>query len=190
MRKGRNRAFFLDRDGVINRKAPEGDYTKSRKEFEFLAGVTGAIRKLNEKGFLVIVVSNQRGIAKGIMTEDDLKEIDTKMKKELRKEGARVDGIYYCPHDIKDHCGCRKPAPGMLLRAAKEKDIALTQSWMIGDSLSDIEAGKRAECNTIFIGSVSQSDSAKEMKPDFIAKSLAEAVDKFLDTRLISTAPS
>ncbi len=180
MRKRRNSALFLDRDGVINRKAKEGDYIKSGEEFQFLRGAKGAIRKLNKKGFLVIVVSNQRGVSKGIMTEADLKEIDTKMQEGLRKVGARIDGIYYCPHDIPDHCGCRKPAPGLLFRAAKEQDIDLDRSWIIGDSPSDIEAGKRAGCKTIFIRSSPQQDSDEGIQPDFIARSLAEAVDEFL----------
>jgi len=96
MKRRKCRAIFLDRDGVINKKAPEGDYVKNWDEFQFLPGVKEAIRKLNEKGFLVIVVSNQRGIAKGVMTEDDLKKIHARMKEELRKERAVIDGIYYC----------------------------------------------------------------------------------------------
>ena len=178
MKRGKCRAIFLDRDGVINKKAPEGDYVKNWDEFQFLPGVKEAIRKLNEKGFLVIVVSNQRGIAKGVMTEDDLKEIHNRMKEELRKEGAVIDGIYYCPHDIEDHCGCRKPEPGMLLKAAREHDIDLGRSWMIGDSESDIKAGRRAGCKTILIGSSPLNDTSEGIEPDLMAKSLAEAVDK------------
>ena len=157
MKRGKCKAIFLDRDGVINKKAPEGDYVKNWDEFQFLPGVKKAIRKLNEKGFLVIVVSNQRGIAKGVMTEDDLKEIHNRMKEELRKEGAVIDGIYYCPHDIEDHCGCRKPEPGMILKAIKDfRDIGieidLKKSYMIGDSEKDMLAGKKVGLRTIKIG--------------------------------------
>ena len=180
MKRGKCRAIFLDRDGVINKKAPEGDYVKNWDEFQFLPGVKEAIRKLNEKGFLVIVVSNQRGIAKGVMTEDDLKKIHARMKEELRKERAVIDGIYYCPHDIEDHCGCRKPEPGMLLKAAREHDIDLDQSWMIGDNESDIEAGKRAGCKTILIGSSPLNDTSEGIEPDLMARSLVEGVDKLL----------
>ena len=180
MKRGKYRAVFLDRDGVINKKAPEGDYVKNWDEFRFLPGVKKAIRKLNEKGFLVIVVSNQRGIAKGVMTEDDLKEIHARMKEELRKEGAVINGIYYCPHDIKDHCDCRKPKPGLLLRAAREHDVDLRRSWMIGDRESDIEAGKRAGCKTILIRSSPLNDTSEGIEPDLVAKSLAEAVEKLL----------
>lgn len=177
MRKGKHRCVFLDRDGVINKKAPEGDYIKSWGEFEFLPGVKEAIRKLNGQGFLAIIISNQRGIAKGVMTEDDLEEINTKMGEELRKETAAIDGIYYCPHDIEDYCGCRKPEPGLLLRAAREHDIDLGRSWMIGDSESDIEAGKRAGCKTILIGSSPLNYSPKGIEPDLLANSLTAAVE-------------
>jgi len=113
------RAVFLDRDGVINRKAPEGDYIKSWSEFEILPCVDSAIKRLNEESFLVIVISNQRCIARGIITEDELNEIHEKMKEELAKKGAIIDDIYYCPHDIKDRCSCRKPQPGLLLKAVR-----------------------------------------------------------------------
>lgn len=101
------RAVFLDRDGVINRKAAEGDYIKSWSEFEILPGVVSSIKRLNEEGFLVIVISNQRCVARGIITEDELNEIHENMKEELAKKGAIIDDIYYCPHDIKDRCDCR-----------------------------------------------------------------------------------
>lgn len=183
MGRGKRKAVFLDRDGVINKKAPEGDYIKSWNEFVFLPGAIEAIKKLNEKGFLVIIVSNQRGIAKGLLTEDDLNDIHTKMQEELEKAGAKIDGIYYCPHDIKDHCNCRKPNPGLLIKAAKEWNIDINQSWMIGDQPSDIEAGKRAGCRTILIKNTLASSAPKEPEPDLAAKSLAEAVDMLLKLR-------
>lgn len=184
MRKEKRKAVFLDRDGVINRKAPEGDYIKSWDEFEFLPGVKEAIKKLNERGFLVIIVSNQRGIAKGVMTENDLKEIHSRMKSELKSVGAKVDDIYYCPHDVGDNCNCRKPKPGLLLKAAKEWDIELSRSWMIGDQAPDIEAGKRAGCKTILIKddlTTSNDADLNKIKADLITTSLAEAVDKLLN---------
>jgi len=181
MKSGKHRAVFLDRDGVINKKAPEGDYIKSWGEFEFLPGAKKAIRKLNENGFLVIVVSNQRGIAKGIMSESALKEIWVKMEEELSKVGARLDDIYYCSHDIVDNCGCRKPEPGLLLRAAREHDIDLGRSWMIGDSESDIEAGKRAGCRTILIEGSPLNDNSRASEADLVANSLVEAVSKLIE---------
>ncbi len=180
MKTRKHRAVFLDRDGVINKKAPEGDYIKNWDEFEFLPKVKKAIKKLNEEGFLTIIVSNQRGVAKRIMTEDEVREIHDKMEEELKKEGAIINDIYYCPHDVEEHCNCRKPEPGLLLRAAKEHNIDLSQSWMIGDRESDIEAGKRAGCKTVLIGN-SLSNNPKGIGPELIAKTLIEAVDKLLD---------
>jgi len=143
-----NKAVFLDRDGVINRKL-ENDYVKSWDEFQFLPGVIEAIKAINEKGSLVIVVTNQRGIAKGLMTVKDLGEIHQRMLKELKKHGARIDDIFYCPHDISDNCNCRKPKPGMLIQAQRKWDINFAQSYIIGDSNSDIEAGQRVGCRGI-----------------------------------------
>jgi histidinol-phosphate phosphatase family protein len=183
MKRRKHRAVFLDRDGVVNRKPPEGDYIKRWSEFEFLPNVKAAIKKLNKEGFLIIVASNQRGIAKGFMTEDDLEEIHLRMKEELKKAGAVIDGIYYCPHDIEEHCGCRKPEPGLLLRAAREHDIDLDGSWMIGDGESDIEAGKRAGCKTILVGIPQLDDSTKGFEPDWTARSLAEGVDRLLSDK-------
>ena len=144
-----NKAVFLDRDGVINQKAPEHDYIKSWDEFHFLPGVKEAIRRIHQKGYLVIVVTNQRGIARGLMTEKDLKEIHRKMCEELQKQGASIDDIFYCPHDIKDNCTCRKPQPGMLIQAQNKWDIDFAKSCIIGDSDSDIEAGQRVGCRGI-----------------------------------------
>ena len=143
--------MFLDRDGVINQKAPEHDYIKSWKEFCFLPGVQEAIRRIHQKGYLVIVVTNQRGIARGLMAENDLQEIHQKMCEELRKHGAHIDDIFYCPHDIKDNCTCRKPKAGMLISAQNKWDIDFTQSYIIGDSNSDIEAGQRVGCRGILM---------------------------------------
>jgi len=148
--KRKYKCVFLDRDGIINKKAPEGDYIKNWSEFKFLSGVKEAIKKLNKAGFLVIIITNQRGIAKGLMTEEDLKDIHSKMIEELKKSGARIDSIYYCPHDEKDNCNCRKPKIGMFIKAKKDFNIDLSKSWLIGDSLSDIKSGIKANCNTVF----------------------------------------
>lgn len=146
------KAVFLDRDGVINKKAPEHDYIKNWSSFEFLPGVAKAISELN-KNFLVVIVSNQRGIARGLMTVNDLEYIHNKMQLELIKNGAKIDKIYFCPHDVKDNCECRKPKPGMLFMAASDLNIDLPKSYMIGDAESDIKAGQAAECKTILVDS-------------------------------------
>jgi D-glycero-D-manno-heptose 1,7-bisphosphate phosphatase len=142
------KAAFLDRDGVINRKAPEGRYITRWEEMHFLPGVHEAIRSLNEAGFLVIVVSNQRCVAKRLITTQEVDALHALMLRELQAADARIDAIYFCPHDYQPPCRCRKPQPGMLLDAAQKYDINLAASWMIGDSPQDGEAGRSAGCKT------------------------------------------
>lgn len=179
------KCVFFDRDGVINKKAPEGEYIKNWNEFKFLPGVKEAIRRLNKAGFLVIIITNQQGIAKGLMTEQDLKAIHTKMVEELRKIRAKIDGIYYCPHDERDSCNCRKPNIGMFLKAKKDFNINLNESWMVGDSKSDIEAGKRAGCKTILISRKFHNTTISEdkIKKDvFVLTKFKEVADKIIDS--------
>jgi D-glycero-D-manno-heptose 1,7-bisphosphate phosphatase len=147
-----NRAIFLDRDGVINQKAPEGAYVTRWEDMKFLPGVPEAIAKLNQSGFKVIVVSNQRCVAKGLISTSQLEDLHLQMLEWLRGQGARIDGIYYCPHEkTQPPCHCRKPQPGMLLKAAEDHHIDLRGSWMVGDSESDVLAGRRAGCQTLRI---------------------------------------
>lgn len=144
-------AVFLDRDGVINRRL-EGDYVKRTSEFHLLPGAAEAIKRIGEMGFLVVVVTNQQGIGRGLMTEEDLAAVHGHMKRELSKEGAEVDAIYYCPHLAEAACHCRKPEPGLLLRAADELGLDLSSSMMVGDSPSDMETARRAGCLPVFLG--------------------------------------
>lgn len=143
----KNKVVFLDRDGVINKKIPN-DYVKNWEEFVFLPDVQEAIKLLNQAQFKVIVVTNQAGIAKGIVKEEQLHQIHQEMINELKNYGAHIDAVYYCPHRIEDNCECRKPKHGMLEKADKEIKIDFKNSWMIGDEPKDIEAGKRAGCKT------------------------------------------
>lgn len=143
----KNKVVFLDRDGVINKKII-GDYVKCWDEFELLAGVKESIKLLNQSQFKVIVVTNQACIGKGIITEEQLQQIHQKMLNELKDYGAYIDAIYYCPHLSEDNCNCRKPKHGMLQQADKDFNIDFKNSWLIGDEDKDIEAGKRAGCNT------------------------------------------
>jgi D-glycero-D-manno-heptose 1,7-bisphosphate phosphatase len=177
------KAVFLDRDGVINRKAAEGQYVTSWKEMEFLPGVANAIILLRRARFCVIVVSNQRCVAKGLMTLRDLNALNHRMCGELAASGAIVDGVYYCPHDKQPSCNCRKPAPGMLLTAAREHHINLAASWMIGDSDSDVEAGKSAGCKT---ARLLQHREVASGNADLFAQSLLDATQKIL--LLVGTA--
>ncbi len=153
------KAIFLDRDGTINENM---DIHPSVKNFNLLPGVAEAIRKINETHYLAVVVTNQPMIAKGFLTFQELENIHKKMETLLGNERAYLDRIYFCPHhpekgfagelpELKVDCDCRKPKPGMLLQAARDLNIDLTNSWMIGDNLSDIEVGRRAGCNSILL---------------------------------------
>jgi D-glycero-D-manno-heptose 1,7-bisphosphate phosphatase len=171
-----NRALFLDRDGVINRKAPEGEYVTRWENFEFLPKVAEAITSVNQAGWRVIVVTNQRCIAKGLVTAAEVEAIHRRMREELAKMGAKVDGVYYCPHDKEAACSCRKPEPGMLLAAAREFEIDLSASWVVGDSESDIEAGRRLGCKTVRI----VADARDAKSDDVVTRSLFEACEELL----------
>jgi D-glycero-D-manno-heptose 1,7-bisphosphate phosphatase len=152
------RAVFLDRDGVINRKMPEGDYVKDWSEFFFLPGVFEALEILKCKDILTIIITNQSCIAKGIISEKQLQDIHGKMQREIQIHNGNIDAIYFCPHDISDRCDCRKPKPGLIFKALDEFwknkiKINFNKSFLIGDSESDIIAGQAAGLATIMIGS-------------------------------------
>ncbi|HEX2087167.1 MAG TPA: HAD family hydrolase [Solirubrobacteraceae bacterium] len=166
-------AAFLDRDGTINVKAPEGEYVETPDEVVLLPGAAEAIRTLNERGIPVIVVTNQRGIALGRMTEEDLERVHARLSELLAAEGARVDAWYHCPHD-KGDCDCRKPGTAMLERAAREHGIALARSVLIGDNESDVEAGRRVGARTVRVAPNAGAGTA-DVAPD--APSLRDAVD-------------
>ena len=172
----KQKAVFFDRDGVINKYV---GFLRNIDDFELLDGVSKAIRKINESGYLAIVVTNQPVIARGEVSFAELTEIHNKMETLLGEDGAYLDAIYFCPHhpdkgfdgeipELKFDCDCRKPKPGMLIKAAKEFNIDLTKSWMVGDSDSDIMAGKNAGCSTVLIG---------ESDENMCASNLLEAVD-------------
>ena len=145
------RYVFLDRDGVLNRKPPDGDYVREWSQWEWLPGAMEAIGRMNRAGLTVLVVTNQRGVALGLYTEAQLQQIHLNMEADLAKRGARVDAVYYCPHD-RGVCDCRKPGTGMFEQARKSfPEINAENSVMIGDSLSDMEAGQTFGMKTILI---------------------------------------
>lgn len=171
--KNKQKAIFLDRDGTINKYV---GFLKKTDDFELLSGVADAIRRINESEYLAIVVTNQPVIARGEVTLEELEHIHDKMETLLGEQGAYLNAIYYCPHhpdkgfageikELKVNCECRKPKPGLLLKAAEEYNINLSQSWMIGDNENDILAGQAAGCKTILIGngSFKQNKSAKDL---------------------------
>lgn len=152
------RTFFLDRDGTINRGAAEGDYVRSPEEVELLPGAAEAIRLLNELPARVVVVTNQRGIARGLMSEEDLAAVNARLEALLATEGAHLDAILHCPHG-KGECDCRKPGPGMFERAVREvPGASLNGAAMIGDSALDVEAGNRLGLTTVRLGPSAPGD--------------------------------
>jgi D-glycero-D-manno-heptose 1,7-bisphosphate phosphatase len=148
------RAVFLDRDGTIN---IEKEYLYQAADFEFIPGAPEAIRVLNQAGFMVVVVTNQSGVARGYYTEEDVENLHRHIDRKLESYGAHIDAWLYCPHHPAGRgsyavsCNCRKPLPGMLQEAAARYDIDLAHSIMIGDKLADIEAGTAAGCRTILV---------------------------------------
>lgn len=145
------RAIFLDRDGVINRKLTEDRYVTRVSQFELLPDVPEALAKLRGLGFLLVLITNQRGIARKFMSEEHLAAVHESMQRELAGYGAALDALYYCPHERDEDCGCRKPEPGMILTAAGDFHIDLDSSYMVGDSESDVAAGRNAGTRTVRI---------------------------------------
>ena len=140
-----NKAFFIDRDGVI---VVETDYLGHPDDVEIIQGTADALKAIKAGGYLAIIVSNQSGVARGYYNDDDVKAVNCRIAELLAEQGAAIDAFYHCPHhpEFSGECNCRKPEPGMLLTAAEEHQVDLTQSYMIGDKLSDVEAGRRAGC--------------------------------------------
>lgn len=153
------KAILLDRDGVINLKLPQDQYVCSPMEFKFVPGAIEALALLRDLGFLLVVITNQRGVALGCHNEDDLHKVHEYMGQELLKNGVALDAIYYCPHDSIENCECRKPAPGMILEACADLNIDLANSYMVGDSPSDIAAGRKAGTLTVRIGDTQDNEA-------------------------------
>lgn len=148
-------AVFLDRDGVINE---DRGYVHRWEDFSFLPGAIEALRRLQQKGYLLVVITNQSAVARGLCTEADVLALHERMRAFLREQGIELTGIYYCPHhpqgSVSDYaiaCSCRKPEPGMILRAAQEHGIDLSRSLLVGDKLSDLEAGRAAGIPSLYL---------------------------------------
>lgn len=193
-----NKAVFLDRDGVINEMVYHEelgivDSPFTPEQLTLFPSAGEAIRQLNEAGYKVFLVSNQPGIAKGHLSWQTFENIKQKMNRELAEQGAQLDGEYYCLHhpearvaSLRTSCACRKPEPGLLLQAACEQDIDLSQSCMIGDGLTDIKAGKQAGCKTILVGRMKcelcRLMDEEDTRPDAIVSNLQEAVAAILNS--------
>ncbi len=195
------RAVFLDRDGVINpllyyKDVGVVDSPFTLSQFRVFPHVPGAIRLLNDLGLVVVVVSNQPGIAKKHFSTAMLHKFDRKLHASLKPAGGHLDAVYYCLHHpdaivkrLRKRCTCRKPGVGLLLRAANDFGVSLSESYMVGDGLTDIEAGSRAGCRTIFIGrwksEYSQFIRPPDLRPTFVAKDLLEAA-QIIQTDLLN----
>ena len=177
------KAIFLDKDGTLIEDVP---YNVNPELVTFSAGAFEALRKFRDLGFLLIVVSNQSGVARGYFTLADLDVLQKAMAARLRDEGIALDAVFFCPHHPAGHiapfnveCNCRKPKAGMMVSAAAQFDINMKCSWMIGDILNDVEAGNRAGCKTILLdnGNETEWEVTKWRQPTAIVNSLTEAAE-------------
>lgn len=191
------RAVFLDRDGVVNQLlyvAEHGrvDTPLTSKHVRLIPGVAGGIKALQASGFRVILVSNQPGIAKGQFTPQVFEQICEAGRRLLQREGVRLDGEYYCLHHphaartaYRKVCTCRKPRPGLILKAARDARVNVGSSFMVGDGLTDVEAGRRAGCQTVLVGHISslltRIMERKQLYPTWIAEDFCEAVRWILE---------
>ncbi len=179
----KNKAVFLDRDGVICRDV----YYCSRPEnFELLPTVPQAIKLLNDHDYLTVVITNQSGIARGYFTHDTLTDIHIKMIDELSRFNARIDDIRYCPHHPDEECNCRKPRTALFEQVIQERAINVKRSFMIGDTLKDIDAGRAVGCRTILVTTSFNNEEKFLIKPDYTAINLLDAVNWILKYSIYS----
>jgi len=192
----KNAAIFLDRDGTINE---EVGYLDSPDKLVIFPSAVEAVRLINQSGFKAIVVTNQAGVARGLFGEDLVEKIHAALREALRQKAALIDAFYYCPHHpteglppYRQSCDCRKPAPGLFLQAARELNLDLSASWMIGDRYNDIEAAHRAGAKGILVktgyGAAALSGEGPDTetpagRPDLIADNVLEAVRLILEGR-------
>lgn len=176
----KNKAVFLDRDGTI---VEDVGYARSPEQMRLLPGAGEAIREFRRRGYLAVLITNQSGMGRGYFAESDLEAMHEKVRSDLAALGAALDAVYFCPHLPADHprcgepCECRKPRPGMLLRAAKELNVDLCRSYMIGDAASDVAAGKAAGCRTVLVASPdAERHTVGDHGADFVVHDLSEVL--------------
>jgi D,D-heptose 1,7-bisphosphate phosphatase len=180
------RTAFLDRDGTI---IEDKDFIKTPDEIEFLQGSIEAIKILRKLDYKIIVISNQSGIGRGILTEEMVEKVNESFLERLKKENAEIDGLYFCPHSPEDNCDCRKPETGLIKRAMAEHKLDLKDAVVIGDKLSDVELGKKLRAKTVLVLTgygKKEAEKAKvsQLLPDFIANDLLDAVSWLKKTSL------
>lgn len=183
-------AVFIDRDGTISE---EVGYINHPSRFRVFPYTAAAIKLLNDQGWLVVIITNQAGVARGYFPESMIETVHEKLLRELREKGARIDGIYYCAHHptvgeppYRQECDCRKPKPGLVIRASKDLNIALEQSWMIGDRYGDVELARNAGVSSALVlsgygrGEWENQRSLWQEQPDLVAEDLLQAVKSIL----------
>lgn len=188
---GKKKAIFLDRDGTIN---VEIQYLHEPAKFQFIPKVPEALKKFQEAGFAIIIITNQGAIGRGMYTLEDMQKTHEFMIKQLEAYNVHIDAIYFCPHPKEEQCTCRKPQPGMILQAIYDFNIDPYNSWTIGDKISDIDAGKRANTQTLLVMTGYGEDEWKKIRqasaqnlriiqPDATALNLWEAANLILTSR-------
>jgi D-glycero-D-manno-heptose 1,7-bisphosphate phosphatase len=180
MDKTKSKAVFLDRDGTI---CEDVNYLSSPEQLEIFSFAAEAVRLLNENDFLVILITNQSGIARGFFDELSLRKIHDKLVSELAEQNAKLDAIYFCPHNPDANCACRKPKTGMIEQAIKDFSIDLEDSWMIGDKAIDVETGFNAKTKTALVLTGYGRKDLEELKrkPDITTENLLQAVRKIIE---------
>ncbi len=190
-----NKAVFIDRDNTL---IEDPGYLADPSAVKLLPGVELAIRSLHQSGFKVVVITNQSGIARGLLTEETLEAIHGELRRKLGEKGVHLDGIYYCPfhpagsvEKYATESDLRKPQPGMLLKAAEDMDIDLARSWMIGDGARDVEAGQRAGCRTVRVRTkVKHPDDDENVQADYTVRNLVDAAKVILRSGPSKSAPA
>lgn len=192
------RAVFFDRDGTL---IDEARYLRRPEQVRLKPGAAQAVRRLKEAGFLVVVVSNQSGVARGLVTTEDVDRANQRLQELLGEQDAHIDAFYYCPHlptgtvpGYAKQCECRKPKPGLLFEAAQDLDIDVTESFVVGDAVRDVEAGRSAGCHTVFVGDRSLMDAGArgqvEVFAETTAATLADAADYILRSADLEAEPA
>lgn len=176
----RKKAIFLDRDGTL---IVDKVYLNDPDQIEYLPGVFEALQLLRDNGYQMIVVTNQSGVARGIVSLENLEIIHQRIRDAFARHGVQFTAFYYAPYSVESQHFMRKPNPGMLLTAAEEHHVDLEQSWMIGDRVTDVEAGHRAGCRSILLEGVETRENALASKPAFIANGLLEAAHFILNNQ-------
>jgi D-glycero-D-manno-heptose 1,7-bisphosphate phosphatase len=171
-----NRAIFIDRDGVINELVDR--YVTSWRQFRFLPNSLKALKKLANSDYKIIIITNQSAVGRGLLQQETVQDIHSRMLAKIQAQGGRIDGIFMCAHKPEDYCGCRKPKIGLLKLAASSFNIDLKNSWFVGDNTMDIKTGRNAGCRTILVKTgYGGKDGLFKVKPNHIAENLLDAIN-------------